>query len=97
MSMVKQQVPVDPGNGTQGGLRPGSPTSHKILGLRERRRKKKRQLWSNSSNDPLAKTMVNFTQRIFFLVVVCLFVFLPFLGPLPRLMDVPRLQVESDL
>lgn len=39
MSMVKQQVPVDPGNGTQGGLRPGSPTSHKILVQGEKKEK----------------------------------------------------------
>ena len=34
---------------------------------------------------------------IFVCLFVCLFVFLPFLGLLPRHMEVPRLGVQSEL
>ena len=33
----------------------------------------------------------------FFFIIIIIFVFLPFLGPLPRHMEVPRLGVESEL
>ena len=41
-------------------------------------------------------SLLPYTHKIFFFFF-CLFVFLPFLGPLPRHMEVPGLGVQSEL
>ena len=47
--------------------------------------------------DVVPKPEVNVHIVVYFILFYFIFVFLPFLGPLPQHMEVPRLGVQSEL
>ena len=54
----------------------------------------------NEAKCPTNKQIITYyicISGVFWFLFVCLFVFLPFLGLLLQLMEVPRLGVESEL